>query len=105
MSTSRRFVKVPAAKDSQPVKLVVTNLVFEMLSTSKITAVMTSKEFEKRPDQVRVERPGGAEALLCNVLLMHRCFHGYVPEGYPASEASRGRSTVFELAIEKRIEE
>lgn len=102
MTRSRRFVKVPGA--APEVKLILNNKLFALLKEGKIKAVMSWKEFPAKPDSLLVLRPGSDEQIVCRVLNMHRCFNGYRPEGYPQEEASRDRSTVFDIELKEIID-
>lgn len=72
---------------------------FELLKLGQTRSVMTWKDFETRPEMITVSSPGSDDMIHCKVLNMHRCFHGFRPNGFPESQASRGRSTVFEVEI------
>lgn len=88
-----------AANKDGMATIILTTKIFDLIKEGKVSEVMTFKEFPQgKPDQLKVALPGGDELLL-KVTNMHRCFHGYRPEGYPENEASRGRSTVFGVEI------
>ena len=90
---SKRPTMKPTPVQVPDPTLIVPHDIFALLASGHTRTVMTWKEFDVKPERVKIETPGYDTQLVCLVKHMDRQGHGYLPDGWPEAHRTNGQNT------------